>query len=83
MINYDVFLTKPMWYNEKRLKYSGKLWYQYNEDDLNIKVLIVNKLFSNYKVTIVIKDPFLTYSFTWLLCLCVSMLFSSLLLIKI
>ena len=30
----------------------GRRYYQYDEDDFFIKVFIVNKLFSNYKLTI-------------------------------
>jgi len=47
------------------------------------KGFIVNKLFSNYKFASNQKEAFLIDKFSWLLCFCVSMLFNSLICIKI
>ena len=41
------------------LMYGGKRKYQYNEDEFFIKVLMVNKLFSNYKFTNNQREAFL------------------------
>ena len=45
--------------NLELLKYGDKRLYQYNKDDFFIYVLIVNKLFSNYKFTSNQREAFL------------------------
>ena len=44
--------------------FCGRRLYQYNKDDIFIQVLIVNKLFSNYKFTSNQKEAFLIDSFS-------------------
>ena len=57
--------------------YGGKRLCHYNEDFF-IKVLILNRLFSNYKFTNNQREAFLIDKFSWLICFCLSMLFNSL-----
>ncbi len=75
---------------EKQFCSKLRLWHQLEKyavviDYINtmkmylfLKVLVNNKLFSNYTVSSKQRYPFLTDSFSWLLCLCVSMLFNQL-----